>query len=62
MQRAFIKKCFLFMLGSVCRFETESRISLQDVGKSQIMADQVLKFLRQQSKDMHAAGFDELVK
>jgi hypothetical protein len=44
MQRMFIKKCFLFTAGSVCRvkgFTTESRNSLKDVRNSQIMADYV---------------------
>jgi hypothetical protein len=34
----------------------------KDVRKSQMMADHVRKWLRQQSKDFHAAGFDALVK
>jgi hypothetical protein len=62
MQRIFIKKCFLFMVGSVCRvkrFTTLSRNSLKDVRMSQMMSDQVL---RQQLKDFYAAGFDALVK
>jgi hypothetical protein len=36
--------------------------SLNDVQKSQMMPDQVRKWLRQQSKDFYAAGFDALVK
>jgi trehalose utilization protein len=65
MQRIFIKKCFLSMVGSVCSvkwFTTGSRNSLKDVRKSQMMPDQVRKWLRQQSKDCYAAGFDALVK
>jgi hypothetical protein len=61
----FTKKYFLFTLGSVRRvkrFTTGSRISLQDVRKSQIMIDQVRKWLRQESKDFYAAGFDALVE
>jgi hypothetical protein len=53
MQRIFIKKCFLFTLGSVCpvkRFTTGSRNPLKDFRKSQMMTDQVRKWLRQQSK------------
>jgi hypothetical protein len=44
MQRIFIKKCFLFMVGSVCsvkRFTTVSRNSLKDVRKSQMMPGEV---------------------
>jgi hypothetical protein len=52
MQRIFIKKNFLFAVGSVyCGkwFTTGSRNSLKDVRKSQMMPDQVRKWLRQQS-------------
>jgi hypothetical protein len=34
----------------------------QDVRKTQMMPDQVRKWLRQQSKDFYAAGFDAVVK
>jgi cation transport regulator ChaB len=33
-----------------------------DVRKSQMMPDQVRKWLRQQPKDFYAAGFDALVE
>jgi hypothetical protein len=62
--RIFIEKCFLVMVGSVyCvkQFTTGSRNSLKDVQKEQ-MPDQVWKWLRQQSIDFYAAGFDALVK
>jgi hypothetical protein len=65
MQRLFIKKFFLFTVGGVChakRFTTGSRNSLKDDGKSQVMPDQVRKWLRQQSKGLYAVGFDALVK
>jgi hypothetical protein len=65
MQRIFIEKCFLFTMGSVClvkRFTTGSRKSLKDIQKLQMMPNQVWKWLRQQSKDFHAVGFDTLVK
>jgi hypothetical protein len=39
-----------------------SRNSLKDVRKSQMMPNQVQKWLRQQSKDFYAASFDALVK
>jgi hypothetical protein len=63
-QSAFIKKYFLFTVGSVCRikrFTYGSRNSLLDVRKSQVMSYQVLKWLRQQSKDFYAVGFDALI-
>jgi hypothetical protein len=63
--KIFIKKYFLFTLGSVYgvkRFTTWSRKSLMDVRKSQMMPDQVRKWLRQQSNDFYAGGFDGLVK
>jgi hypothetical protein len=65
MQRIFLKKCFLFTVGSVFhvkRFTTGSRNCLKDVRKSQMMPDQVRKWLRQQSEDLCAVGFDALVK
>jgi hypothetical protein len=65
MQRIFIKKCFMFMVGSICRvkrFTTGSENSLKDVRKSQMMPDQVQKQLSQQSKDFYAAGFDAQIK
>jgi hypothetical protein len=60
-QRIFIKKCFIFTFESVCpvkRFITGSRNSLKDVRKPQMMPGEERKWLRQQSKDLHAAGFD----
>jgi hypothetical protein len=60
-----MNKCSLFSVGSVCcvkQFTTGSRNSLKDVIKSQMMSDQVRKWLRQQSKDFYAAGVDALVK
>jgi hypothetical protein len=65
LQTVFIKKCFQLTVGNVCRFRrftTESRNSLKDVRKSQMIRDQVRMWLRQQSKDFYAAGFDALVK
>jgi hypothetical protein len=64
-QMIFIKKCFLFIVWSVCRIKRltiGSRISLKDVRKSQMMPAQVRKWLRQQSEDFYAAGFDALLK
>jgi hypothetical protein len=65
MRMIFIKKFFLFTVGSFCcvkSFTTGSRNSLKDFRKSQMMPDRVRKWLRQQPKDFHAAGFDALVK
>jgi hypothetical protein len=64
-QRIFIKKYFMFTVGSVCRvkpFTAGSINSLEDVRKSQMMPDLVRKGLRQQLRDFCAAGFDALVK
>jgi hypothetical protein len=64
-ERVFIKKCFVFMTGSVCHvkgFTTGSRNSLKDVRKSQMTPNQVRKWLRQQSEDFYTAGFHALVK
>jgi hypothetical protein len=65
MQRIFIKGHFLFMVGSVChikRLASESRNSLRDVRKPQMMPYQARKWLGQESKDFYAAGFDAPVK
>jgi hypothetical protein len=59
------KKYFLFKVGSVCRvkrFTIGSRNSLKGFRKPQMMPHQVLKWLRQQSKDFYTAGFHALVK
>jgi hypothetical protein len=64
-QRISIMKCFLFMVGSVCRIKrltTGSRNSLKVGRKSQMMPEKVQKWLSQLSKDFYAAGFDALVK
>jgi hypothetical protein len=60
-----IFKEIFFVYGGQRRVERStsgSRNSLKEVRKSQMMPDQVLKWLRQQSKDFYAAGFDSLVK
>jgi hypothetical protein len=54
-----------FVVGSVCRlklFRTGPRNSLSEVRKSHMMPDQVRKWLRQQSKDFYAVGFEGLVE
>jgi hypothetical protein len=58
MQRISIKKCFLFMVGSVCRVKrfTTGKRFVDDEG----FETEVRKWLRQQSKT--SAGFDVLVK
>jgi hypothetical protein len=59
------KEMFPVYGGSVClvkRFTTGSSNSLEDVRKPQMMPDQARKWLRQQSKEFYAAGFDALVK
>jgi hypothetical protein len=61
MQRIFIKKCFLFTVGSVCRVK---RFSLGDklFSDDEEFEAEVQKWLRQQTKDFCAACFDALVK
>jgi hypothetical protein len=46
----------------VKRFTIGSRNSLKGVRKLQAMPDHVQEWLRQQSRDLYAAGFDTLVK
>jgi hypothetical protein len=68
MQRIFIKKCFLFMVESVCCMKWFTSGPLKNHLGGKRFADdvevelEVLKWLRRQSKDVYAAGFDELVK
>jgi hypothetical protein len=60
-QRIFTKKCFLFMLRKVFR------VKRFHLGGKRFVVDEdveteVRKWLRHQSKDFYAAGFDALVK
>jgi hypothetical protein len=59
MQRIFITKCFLFSVGSVCRVKrfTAGLQTFVDEVETEIR-----KWLRQQSEDFCAEGFDALVK
>jgi hypothetical protein len=61
MQRIFIKKCFLSMVGSVCRVRRFSLGGKHFVNDKEVETE-VRKWLRQQSKDFYAAGFDAMVK
>jgi hypothetical protein len=61
MRRIFIKKCFLFTVGSVCRvkrFHLGSKLFADD----EEVEKEVRKWLRQQTKDFYAAGFDTRAK
>jgi hypothetical protein len=61
MQRIFIKKCFLFTVGSVCRVKRFSLGGKRFADEEEIETE-VRKWLRQQSKYFYAAGFDAVVK
>jgi hypothetical protein len=61
MQRIFIKKYFLFMMGNVCRVKRLSLGGKRLADDEEVETD-VRKWLRQQSKDFYATGFDALVK
>jgi hypothetical protein len=67
-QRIFIKKCYLFMVRSVCRlkrFTTGSRnchLGGKYFADDEKVETVVPKWLRQKSKDFYAVGFDALVK
>jgi hypothetical protein len=61
MQRIFIKRYFLFTVGSVCR------VKPFHLGDKRFADDEEVetgarKWLRQQSQDFYVAGFDALVK
>jgi hypothetical protein len=60
MQRIFIKKCFLFRVGKVCRLSV-SQLGGKRLADDEVIETEVRKWLRQQSKDFYAAGFDALV-
>jgi hypothetical protein len=57
MQRILTKKCFLFTVGSVCRVKRFTTGCHNEEFETKAR-----KWLRQQSKDFYAAGFDALVK
>jgi hypothetical protein len=61
MQRIFVKKCFLFTVGSVCRVK-RSRLGGKRFADDEEVETEVREWLRQQSKYFCAAGFDALVK
>jgi hypothetical protein len=60
MQRIFIKKCFLFTAGRVCRAKRFHR-GRKRFADDEKVETEVRKWLRQQSRDLYAAGFDALV-
>jgi hypothetical protein len=65
MRRMFIKKYFLFTVGSVCCVKC-SQLG-RETCQSPLVDDEeveteVRKWLRQQSKDSYDAGFDAFVK
>jgi hypothetical protein len=57
----FINKCFLFTVGNVCRVK---RFSLggKCFAYDEEVETQMRMWLKQQSKDFYAAGFNALVK
>jgi hypothetical protein len=60
-QRIFIKKCFLFVVGNVCcikKFHLGEKRSADD----EEVQTEVQKWLRQQSKYFCGVGFDTLVE
>jgi hypothetical protein len=61
-QRMFIhKECLIFMVGGVCRVKRLTIYGKHFADDEEIKAE-VRKWLRQQSKDLNAAGFDIFVK
>jgi hypothetical protein len=61
MQRIFIKKCFLFTVGSVCHVKWV-HLGGKGFTDDKEVGTEVQKWLRQQSKHFYAAGFDALLK
>jgi hypothetical protein len=60
-QRIFIKKCLLFTVGSVCCV-SGSHLGGKHFADDEEVETEVRKWLRQQSKDFCAAGFDAVMK
>jgi hypothetical protein len=61
MQRIFAKKCFLFTLGSVGHVKSSITGCKRYVDDEEVETE-MRKWLRQQSKDFYAAGFDAIMK
>jgi hypothetical protein len=61
MEMIFVKKWFLFTVGSVCRVKILS-LGGKRFADDEEVETEVRKWLRQQSKDLHRAGFDALAK
>jgi hypothetical protein len=61
MQSIFINKCFLFKVGSVCRLK-RFNLGGKCFADDEEIETEVQKWLRQQSRDFYADGFDALVK
>jgi hypothetical protein len=60
-QRIFIKKYFLFLMGSVCRVKRFDLVGKRFADDEEVKTE-VRKWLRRQSKDLCSAGSDALVK
>jgi hypothetical protein len=60
-QRIFIKKYFLFTVGSICRVKQFSLCG-KHFTHDEEFETKVWKWLRRQSKDFYAAGFHLLLK
>jgi hypothetical protein len=60
MQRIFIKKYFLFTVGSVCRVKWFT--AGWQASHDEQVESEMRKWLRQQSEDFYTSGFDALVK
>jgi hypothetical protein len=61
MQKDIHKECFRFTLGSVCCVKQFSLAGKRFADDEEVETE-VRKWLRQQPKDVYAAGFDALVK
>jgi hypothetical protein len=60
-QKIFIKKYFVFMIGTVCRVKRFS-LGVKRFADEEEVEMEVRKWLRKQSKDFYATDFDALVK
>jgi hypothetical protein len=56
-----IKKCFVFILGSDCRVKHFHLLGKCFADNEEVETE-VWRWLRQQSRDFYAAGFDAMVK
>jgi hypothetical protein len=62
MQRIFTNKCFLFTVGKCLSRKAVHKLGGKRFADDEEVETEMQKWLRQQSKDFYAAGFDALLQ